>query len=127
MGIRILLLDDEPDLLRALSVRLRAAGYQCDTARNGKEGLAKIAQQHPDLVITDLIMPQIDGAQFIRYLRADTRTSNIPVIVLTAVPKHSNLPLDQELGVTRVIHKPFDSDELISVVQGIVGAIPSGG
>ncbi len=114
---RILLLDDEPDLLLALSVRLTAAGFGCETARNGAEGLAKLQQATPDVIITDLIMPQMNGYEFVRQLKAVPKTAAIPIIALTAVQKQTLEPRAQELAGTRVMFKPFEFEKLVALIR----------
>lgn len=127
MPHRILLLDDEPDLLRALSLRLTFAGFDCQTAVNGAEGLAKIQQSTPDLIITDLVMPEIDGYELVRQVRANSHTASIPIIVLTAMPKHALSPRAKELETTRIMYKPFEFDELIAMTRGLLTTTIAGG
>ena len=85
MAGRILLVEDEADLRLALSVRLRAAGFQCDTASHGKEGLERVAASAPDLIIMDLLMPVMNGYEMVHHLKADPKTASIPVVVVTAL------------------------------------------
>ena len=123
---RLLVVEDEPELLRALQVRLTAAGFACETAVNGKEGLAKLEGWRPDLIIADLVMPEMDGYEMIHRVQLNDRTAWIPVVVLTAVPEHA---LDQrmtQLNVARVFHKPFDSGQLIVTVRELL-ALPTPG
>lgn len=121
MARSILLVDDEPELLRALSVRLGAAGFACRTAANGREALERIRQAHPDLIISDLLMPDVDGYSLCRQLQADPGTALIPVIILTAVPSRSIELHDEPLaGSPRIMHKPFDSAILLAAVQGLL-------
>ncbi len=124
---RVLLIDDEFELLRALSVRLTSAGFRCQMASNGAEGLAKVKGFSPELVITDLLMPEIDGYELCRRLRMDPQTATTPVIVLTAVPKPELDTKIKALGATWVLCKPFDFPELLSIVQGILGPSASEG
>jgi len=124
----ILLIDDEPELLYALSVRLIAAGFSCDTAGNGKIGLERIEQHRPDIVVADLLMPVMDGFELVRRLKADVSTASIPVIVLTAVPARALEPRAQELrGVAQVMYKPFDSSELVTSVRQVLAQPSVGG
>ena len=117
----ILLVDDEPELLRALTVRLRAAGFACRTAANGREALAQIRQAHPDLIISDLLMPELDGYALCRQLQADPRTASIPIIILTAVPSRSiELHSEPLAGSPRIMHKPFDSAILLTAVRELL-------
>ena len=118
--IRVLLVDDEPDLLRALSLRLTAAGFLCRTASNGREGLEQIQDWLPALVITDLVMPEMDGYEMCRKLKSDERTASIPVVVLTAVAERSLAQRAEELGAARLIRKPFDSQELLGTIRQLV-------
>ena len=122
---RILLLDDEPDLLLALSVRLTAAGFGCETARNGMEGLAKLEERMPDVIITDLIMPQMNGYEFVRRLKAASTTAPIPVIVLTAVQKQTLEHRAPELVGTHVMFKPFEFEKLVALIRELAGSATS--
>lgn len=126
MGHRLLLVDDEPELLRALSVRLSAAGFICDTANNGREALEKLEGTLPDLVVVDLLMPEVSGYEVCRQLKENDRTARIPVIVLTAVPERTVGRAAEWLGVERVLYKPFDSKLLVATVQELL-RIPSPG
>ena len=127
MTQRILLLDDEPDLLRALSVRFTAAGFVCEAAHNGSEAVVKIQQALPDLIITDLIMPEMDGFAMVRWLQRTPQTAAIPVIVLTAIPKHTLEPTPKELHATRILHKPFDFQELLALTRELLATHLAGG
>ena len=126
MARRILLLDDEPDLLRALSVRFRAAGFTCETASNGREGLASVAKGVPDLIVTDLIMPEMDGYELIRRLRANAATASVPIVVMSAMPKHELAEHAKALAVSCVMHKPFEFSELLSLTQELLDQPPGG-
>ena len=120
---KVLIVDDEPELLQALTVRLSASGYACVTARNGVEGLAKAREEHPDLIVADLLMPEMDGYEMIRQLKAEPDTAKIPVIVLTAMPgkRADSLP------AARVLPKPFNSKILLETMRELIGAGTSGG
>jgi DNA-binding response OmpR family regulator len=115
---RLLLVDDEPELLRALTVRLKAAGFACETARNGREALESIQREPPDLIVSDLLMPDVDGYELCRRLQSDAKTASIPLIMLTAVPAHAVERQQHRLaGAVRVMHKPFDSAILTQVIR----------
>ena len=126
MSPRILLLEDEPDLLRALTLRFAAAGFRCTAARNGAEGLAKIQEDTPDVIVTDLIMPEMDGYELVRQLKANTRTASIPVIVLTAIPQHGLDARVKDLQMTHILHKPFEFRELLTMARELLTASPGG-
>ena len=127
MGPRLLLVEDEPELLQALRVRLSAAGFICETASNGKEALACLARQRPDLIIADLVMPEMDGYEMVERVQSDQRTASIPVIVLTAVPEYAFDRRAAQLHPARIMHKPFESEHLVSAVRSLVGPQASGG
>ena len=116
---KILVVDDEPELLQALCVRLTAEGFACEIASNGREALERIEAQLPDLVILDLIMPEISGYEVCRQLQDDPRTAHLPVIVLTAVPQRAIIQT-AELGAATILHKPFDTAILLATVRHLL-------
>ena len=115
---RILIVDDEPDVIQILSVRLKAAGYEIQTAVNGEDALQKIAQKHPDLVILDAVMPKMDGFAVYKQLRTQKETAHIPVIVLTARGKMEDT--FQILGVNEFMMKPFDLNKLLAAIERLL-------
>ena len=127
MPHRLLLVDDEPELLHALSVRLTAAGFVCEIASNGREAFEKIAKRLPDLIIVDLLMPEVSGYEVCRRLKEKERTADIPVIVLTAVPERTVASTAEWLSASSVLHKPFDSAILVSTVRSLLKLPPTEG
>ncbi|MCR2829719.1 sigma 54-interacting transcriptional regulator [Acidithiobacillus ferrooxidans] len=112
---RILLVDDDADLLRLLSLRMKAAGYVVSTAASGSEALSVLAMEHPSLVITDLKMDEMDGMALLDAIRRDYPT--LPVIILTA---HGSIPdalLAADQGVFAFLTKPFDGKDLMAQVE----------
>lgn len=120
MAKRILVVDDEAKLLRAVAVDLRAEGYDVTTARSGAEALTLVAQSLPDLIVSDIRMPGIDGYQLARRLRENARTAIIPVIFLTAKDTSADRIEGFRSGVDAYITKPFEPDELLVVIAGIL-------
>jgi len=116
----ILLVEDEADLRLAVSVRLRSAGFRCETASDGKDGLEKVARHRPDLVIADLLMPVMDGYEFIRILRADPNTADIPIVVLTALTTQALASHQADLRDVPVLQKPFDAKELLDTIHALL-------
>ncbi len=108
---RILVVDDEPQILRALATNLRARGYQVDLAPNGEAALALAARAHPDLVILDLGLPGIDGTDVIRGLRGWT---SIPIIVLSVREREADKVAALDAGADDYVTKPFGMDELLA-------------
>ena len=108
---RILVVDDEPQLLRALGTNLRARGYDVDLAPSGEEALVLAARTHPDLVVLDLGLPGIDGTEVIRGLRGWT---SIPIIVLSVRETESDKVAALDAGADDYVTKPFGMDELLA-------------
>jgi len=124
MAGRILVVEDEPQLLQAITIRLTAAGFNCETAVNGKEALAKLGDWVPDLIIADLLMPEMDGYTLVQHLKANPRTAAVPIIVLTAVPDHVLARRAEELKGTCVLHKPFETNELLATLRTMLATTP---
>lgn len=120
MSKRLLIVDDDPSLLRAVAVCLRGEGYEVDTARSGDEALVHIAQSLPDLIVSDIRMPRMDGYALARHLRNNPRTDLIPVIFLTAKDESSERIAGIRSGVDAYLTKPFEPDELIAVIGNIL-------
>ncbi len=127
MPAKVLLIEDEPELLKALQVRFTACRFACETAANGQEALTVLKRFRPDVIIADLLMPEMDGYEFCRQIKADGRTASIPVIVLTAVPEDALAHRVDELNAACVLHKPFDSGVLLAVVEKLINPTASGG
>ncbi len=120
---RILLIDDEEDLVEMLSFRLRAVGFEMLTATTGKCGL-KIAQERtPDLILVDLMMPDVDGREVCRQLKEDTKTSSIPIIAFTALSRPDLCTIVRDAGALDCITKPFEPDLLIEKINKILEGI----
>ena len=112
----ILIVDDEPHILYVMSVKLRDAGYRVITANDGKEGLALVLEQMPDLVITDFQMPYMTGVELCRKLKEYGPTSAIPALMLTA--RGFSIPKDDiQTNIAAVIAKPFSPREVLTWVE----------
>ena len=120
MASRILIVDDEADLRYALSVRLTAEGFVCDTAEHGQAALVKVHQQPPDLIIADLLMPQMNGYELLQRLKGDPRTAAIPVMILTALPERARERQLAAQASINVMQKPFHSEQLVSAVRSLL-------
>lgn len=117
---RLLIVDDEPNLLRAVAAVLRGEGFEVFTARNGKEALIFIAKNIPDLIISDVRMPAMDGFMLARRLRSAPRTALIPIVFLTAKDETDDRVEGFRSGVDVYLTKPFEPDELIAVICNIL-------
>ena len=123
MSKRLLVVDDEPNLLRAVAACLKAGGYEVSTARSGREALVHLAEAVPDLVVSDVRMPGMDGYQLMRQLRGAPRTALVPIVFLTAKDETADRIQGFRAGVDAYLTKPFEPDELIAVVNGILNRI----
>jgi DNA-binding NarL/FixJ family response regulator len=120
---RLLIVDDEPNLVRAVAACLRGEGYEVDTARSGEEALVQIAQRLPDLIVSDIRMPRMDGYAFARQLRGNPRTDLIPIVFLTAKAESSERIAGIRSGVDAYLTKPFEPDELLAVIENILARV----
>lgn len=123
MKKRLLVVDDEPDLLRAVALTLRVEGYEVITARNGAEAIVCVAESVPDLVVSDIRMPEVNGHTLVRYLRDSPRTNLIPVIFLTAKDTTADRIAGFRSGVDAYITKPFEPEELLAAISGILDRV----
>jgi diguanylate cyclase (GGDEF)-like protein len=118
MTKRILIADDEPNVRQLLELVLRGQGYEVTLATNGAQ-LVRMAQERvPDLVLVDLMMPQLDGYEAIRQLRNDTRTAHLPMLILTAKSTLEDVVIGFETGADDYITKPFNIPELLARIKG---------
>jgi len=118
---RILAVDDAPDNLVLLDKLLKRQGFDVIKASSGKECLAKSASDHPDLVILDVAMPEMNGFETLKYLRENEITKDIPVIILTANSKDAkSIEQGFSLGADEYLTKPIEQDELIARVRSIL-------
>jgi DNA-binding NarL/FixJ family response regulator len=123
MARRLLVVDDEAILLKAVAATLRAEGYEVTTARSAREALVSVNQTMPDLIVSDIRMPGMDGYELARILRSNARTALIPIIFLTAKGERKDRIAGFRSGVDAYLVKPFDPDELLAVVSGILSRI----
>ena len=129
MPEKILLADDDPDVVEVISMLLEDEGYELVVAKDGAEALEKIKLENPDLIILDLLMPHVDGFEVFNMLRDERyeRWSKIPVIVLTSVREEvSNRRYELEAGVkmdyASYMEKPVEPDELLDTIASLIGA-----
>ena len=119
---RILAVDDVPENLEIVQVRLEAEGYEVITATDGDEALARARDSEPDLILLDLSVPYLDGFEIIKALRSDPATRNIPVIVLTGHGDDETYTRARELGAAQLLTKPVERDLLIKAIGGQLGS-----
>jgi len=126
MPRKILIIDDEPKIVEICRDYLRAAGYEVVSAGDGEGGLALAYRERPDLVVLDLMLPEMDGLDVCRALR---RESNLPIIMLTARVEETDRLIGLELGADDYMTKPFSPRELVARIRTVLrraGGDPSG-
>jgi len=117
---KILVVDDEPDLVETLIFRLQANDYEVISACDGQEGLEKARNTHPDIIILDLMLPKIDGFKVCRLLKFDVKYNKIPIIMFTARAQETDKRLGEEVGADAYITKPFDPKVLLSKIDELL-------
>src|SRR5258708_39070427 len=122
MKTNILVVDDEPDAVELIEFNLKAAGYEVITASDGEEALKKARVVLPNLIILDLMLPEVDGLEVCKTLRRDQRTAGIPIIMLTAKAAEIDRVLGLELVADDYVTKPFSRRERVLRVKRLLRA-----
>ena len=117
---RVLIVDDDPDIVRLVSYNLSHSGYQALTASTGREALELVQKQPPDLIVLDLMLPDIDGMEVCRTLRRQVTTRRIPILMLTARGEEIDRVVGFELGADDYVAKPFSPRELVLRIKSIL-------
>ncbi len=121
MAKRVLVVDDEPQLVTMLKMRLQANGYEVITAFDGEEGLQKAKDLKPDLIILDIVMPKMAGNEVGAALKEDDQFSKIPIIFLTCLADGmTENQGSEEIGDNLFIAKPFEADKLLLMVDKVL-------
>lgn len=119
-GKKILVADDESHILHVVSLKLRNAGFDVVTARDGQEALELAQSEKPDLLITDYHMPQLSGLELCQRLKQDAATSSIPAIMLSARGYHLEPQDTEQSGILRMLSKPFSPRQLLATVNEVL-------
>jgi len=120
MAERILVVDDDPDILQFVQMNLELDGFEVELAGGGREALRKAREAPPDLMLLDVMMPEMDGLTVLRRMRSDPPTASVPVIVLTARSLAEDRVRGLDLGADDYITKPFDLEELIARIRTVL-------
>ena len=120
MTERILLIDDDPDIVRFVTMNLELEGYEVTSATSGREGLEAAASRPPDLVLLDVMMSDIDGLEVLSRLQASPATVHVAVILLTARAHAADRVRGLELGADDYVTKPFDIEELVARIGSVI-------
>lgn len=123
MGRKVLLVDDEENIIEVLSIALAEAGFETVSAANGEEGIAAALTEKPDLVISDIVMPKMDGWDFCHTLRSLPSTKTIPFIFLTSLDQAPEKILAARLGADDYLTKPFELTSVLDKVRQLAGRI----
>jgi len=119
-NFKILVVDDEPDIVELVTYNLRKEGFEVSSAFDGEEALAKIKKEKFDFIILDLMLPGIQGMEICRIMRSDPRTKNIPIIMLTAKGEEIDKILGLEMGADDYMTKPFSPRELLTRIKTVM-------
>ena len=118
---RILVVDDEIYIVHILDFSLGMEGYEVVTALDGEEGLQKAIEFKPDLIVLDIMMPKMDGYETCKALKADERTKNVPVILLSAKGRNVDMQTGYDVGADEYITKPFSPRKLVDRINTMLG------
>ena len=116
----VLLVDDDPVILKLLQVNFEMEGFNVSTANDGVEGLEKARAERPDIVLLDIMMPRMDGLQVTKALKGDPETKDIPIILLSAKAQASDIQAGKDIGADDYLTKPFDPLELLERVNELL-------
>ncbi len=121
MSKRLLIVDDEKDLVETVAFRLKALGYEVIAAYDGQQGLDMARKENPDLIILDLMLPKIDGYKVCRMLKFDEKFKKIPIIMFSARAQENDKKMGMEVGADAYITKPFEPSALLAKIQELIG------
>jgi len=127
MPLRILLIEDDPDIQKMVKLSLLyQGGHQVSVASGGAEGLQKAAAENPDLILLDVMMPEMDGYETIKALKSQPGTRHIPVVFLSARAQQAEIQKGRELGAVGYLVKPFDPMSLAAQLEAILSSSGQG-
>ena len=114
---KILIVDDEKDIVETMAFMLISKGFETIFAYDGEEGLKLAKEEHPDLIILDVMMPKINGYKICRLLKYDAKYKNIPIIMVTARSQENDKLIGEETGADEYITKPFEFTDILEVIN----------
>ena len=121
---RILLVDDEPSIVKMVGKRLEIEGFEVVVAVDGQEGLAKARAENPALIVLDLMLPKLNGYEVCTMLKQDPRYQKIPIVLFTAKTQEKDEKLGMECGANGYVRKPFRAQELLEKIRSLLPAAP---
>jgi len=117
---KVFIIDDDPDIREIVQANLEGAGYAVVEARDGVEGLRMVHEENPDLVILDVLMPEVDGWEVMRRIQRDPRKAGLPVIMLTCVSEDAEVLRGLQEGALEYLTKPFQPENVVSSVKTLL-------
>jgi len=117
---KILIIEDEKDIVKMLDYNLRKEGFRVFSANNGEDGLDMARKENPDLILLDLMLPEMDGLEVCKAVKNDTKTAHISIIILTAKAQEADKIVGLELGADDYVTKPFSPRELIARIKAVL-------
>jgi phosphate regulon transcriptional regulator PhoB len=120
MASKILIVEDDSDIVELLTYNLREAGFETEAVFNGADALERAVEEQPDLIILDLMLPEVDGFEVCRLLKQDTQTADIPIIMLTAKAEEIDRVIGLQLGADDYVTKPFSQREFVLRVRAVL-------
>ena len=118
---KIMIVDDNPSIAHLMKIRLQANGYQVVLARNGLEGLNMARQEKPDLVVLDIMMPELDGCGFAAEIKSYEDLKHIPIVVVTSRDNLQNYLMD--LGAEAYLLKPIDIEKFLNTIKSLTAEV----
>jgi len=119
---RILVVDDDEHIQKSLSQYLEMEEFDVDVASSGQEALERAGSQTPDLVLLDIMMPEMDGFEVVERLHQEAPTAKVPIILLTARGQDTDVIRGYHMGVSSYLTKPFNLDELVETIREVLNA-----
>jgi DNA-binding response OmpR family regulator len=117
---KILVVDDDRNIIETLKIRLEASGYAVATASDGKEGLQKAKEEKPDLILLNVMMPHLDGIMATLKIKGESEIKGIPIIIMTGIRDRDEMVLARHAGASDYITKPFESADLLQKIENIL-------
>jgi len=122
MGKRILIVEDEPNIVTSLEFLMKREGFEVEVAADGEAALKAVADRAPDLVLLDIMLPKVNGFEVCQKLRADPRWRGVKIVMLTAKGRETEITKGLALGADLYVTKPFSTKELVAQVKQLLGA-----
>lgn len=123
--LRILVVDDEPSIVKMVGKRLEVEGFDVLIAMDGQDGLDKARSQLPDLIVLDLMLPRLNGYEVCTMLKQDARYQKIPIVLFTAKAQEKDEKLGMECGADAYVRKPFRAQELLEKIRSLLPGAPT--